>query len=620
MQPYLRLPKQLIRSSFVDQSLQLTIRNTCRSLDHKCMRIHDARSYSTGVFITSPLSQSSHLPWVSNYGWTHRSRYTSSFSTSIDEENNICKPTSLLTPSNTPISSLLSPTALTSFRSLPETQTVLDIIDGKYSKDNTTPEVETNQLVKLSQENIERSRDIFHALPELHSATFLLEASLFTHVGQFEKAVAAVTRYQHTSSQINSATLQFAKAKLLFHSGEFIHALSEYEDMLDHMEEEVERQMQSDQQYATDKALSVLDGAATLTGVGLSKFMIHHIRKGDNNVDNINQSESIEAIQTATEMLLESRKDALMSPDYSNLALDLGLAAVISLNNFGVVQCLISNKKDLAIERWKQGLEVLNQILHDAANSATVIPNHKYQCIQSMRARLFCNIACVMLNLDGNLRDQNQPDEIDEEVLKEASAMAKKALETYDEILSGPQVSPEAKAHVDDGANEEDWNEILKDNPDLLMDNGGNSSTLNTESQIIISPLWFDYHRAESARALGLVAMCYYHVGAAVTAEGLLQSALDASSSYPFGQCLKNEKVTVSSKGVSLSSPNLALVARDVLLEYGLICDKQDKRASDAHKFRLDASKIETKGALKDFGGNVSGLVSSIWLFSPLDF
>ena len=617
MPPNLRFPKQLIRTSFADQSLRLNNRHTCRSLYYKCMRIHDARSYSSDAFTRWSLLKPIRLSCSGKYGWAHRSRYNS-FSTSIDGEN--CTSTSLLTPSNTPISTLLSPTALTSLRSLPETQTVLDIIDGKYSIDNATFQVEANQLVKQSQENIERSRNIFHALPELHSATFLLEASLFSQVGQFEKAVAAITRYQHTSSQLNAATLQFVKAKLLFHSGEFIHALSEYEDMLECMEEEAARQMQSDQQYANDKALPVLDGAAILTGVGLSKFMIQHTSRGVKIVDNINQSESIEAIQTATEMLLESRKDALMSPDYSNLALDLGLAAVISLNNFGIVQCLIYNKRDSAIKRWKQGFEVLNQILYDAANSAMVIPNHKYQCIQSMRARLYCNIASVMLNLDGNLRDQNQPVEIDEEVLKESSSMAKKALEVYDEILNGPQVSSEAKTKMDDGTNEEYWNEILKNNPDFLNDEGGNSSTLDTESQVMISPLWFDYHRAESARALGLVAMCYYHAGAAVTAEGLLQSALDASSSYPFGQCLKNETDAVSSKGVSLSSPNLALVARDVRLEYGLLCDQWDKRTSDADKFRSDASRIETKGALKDFGSNSAGLVSSIWLFSPLDF
>jgi hypothetical protein len=233
----------------------------------------------------------------------------------------------------------------------------------------------------------------------------------------------------------------------------------------------------------------------------------------------------------------------------------------------------------------------------------------------------------VLLQLDANLREQNMLVEVDEEALKEASDMAKKALRIYDEILNGPNLASEDNnASTNGDAENEEWNEMLKENPDPLHDDGDNdgeseSNVLDSEDQVI-SPLWKDYHRAESARALGLVAMCYYHAGAAVTSEGLLQSALDASSSYPYGQCLKNDDNGIATKGVSLSSPNLGLIARDIRLEYALLCDKWDKRKGDADKYRLQASRIEREGALKDFGGNkfVSGLVSSIWLFSPLDF
>jgi tetratricopeptide (TPR) repeat protein len=474
---------------------------------------------------------------------------------------------------------------------------------------------------------VPRARDIFQSLPELHSATFLLEASLLSHIGQFEKAIAAITRYQYSERQINPTTLQFVKAKLLFHSGKFTHALSEYEDLLEYMEQEVERQMKMQDRHNTDgNTLAVIDGAAALTGVGLTKFMIHHTGQGEND-DVESSNEIIESLRTATELLLESRQDALMSSEHLDIALDLGLAVVISLTNFGLVQCLLSNKRDSSIKRWKQGLEVLDQILRDSMNSATVIPNHKYQCIQSLRARLYCNIACVLLQLDANLREQNMLVEVDEEALKEASDMAKKALRIYDEILNGPNLASEDNnASTNGDAENEEWNEMLKENPDPLHDDGDNdgeseSNVLDSEDQVI-SPLWKDYHRAESARALGLVAMCYYHAGAAVTSEGLLQSALDASSSYPYGQCLKNDDNGIATKGVSLSSPNLGLIARDIRLEYALLCDKWDKRKGDADKYRLQASRIEREGALKDFGGNkfVSGLVSSIWLFSPLDF
>lgn len=535
------------------------------------------------------------------------------------EEKPQAQTPSLLTPSAIHISSYLTPIIIESFKSLPETRTVLDIIDGTRSNNNPTAQIEANTLVKQAEENINRARDIFQALPDLHSATFLLEASLLSHVGQFEKATWALTRYQHLSSKHNPATLQFVKAKLLFDSGKFTHALSEYEDMLEYMEEEVGRQMQ--QHNNSEEALSVIDGAATLTGVGLAKFMIQHTSNGEASTSGSSEeSEIIESIQTATDMLLESRKDALKSFNHHDLALDLGLAAVISLTNFGVVQRLAANKKDSSIERWRQGLEVLDQILHDSVMSATVIPNHKYQCIQSLRARLHSNIACVLLGLDGNnLRHPNGLAEINEATLKEASEMAKKSLEVYDEILNGPNAASNDGASMETETDEDDLSEALKDNPDLDEENDSDTFEAN---DLKLSPLWTRYHRAESARALGLVAMCYYHAGAAVTSEGLLQSALDASSSCPFGQFLKSKTDGVATKGVSVSSPNLALIARDVRLEYALLCDKWDKRKGDAEKYRADAARIEKEGALKGFGAgtSVSGLISSLWLFSPMDF
>jgi hypothetical protein len=221
--------------------------------------------------------------------------------------------------------------------------------------------------------------------------------------------------------------------------------------------------------------------------------------------------------------------------------------------------------------------------------------------------------------LDGNLKDQNAIADIDEATLKEASDMAKKSLEIYDEILNGPKVASSDGATMESEADEDDLREALKDGSDL--DEEHDSDTTGAKD-LTLSPLWTQYHRAESARALGLVAMCYYHAGAAVTSEGLLQSAIDASSSCPFGQCLKSKTDEIATKGVSLSSPNLALIARDVRFEYALLCDKWDKRKSDAVKYRADAARIEKEGALKGFESetSVSGLISSLWLFSPMDF
>ena len=132
-------------------------------------------------------------------------------------------------------------------------------------------------------------------------------------------------------------------------------------------------------------------------------------------------------------------------------------------------------------------------------------------------------------------------------------------------------------------------------------------------------------NQSESARSLGLVAQCYASAGAAVTAEGLFQSSLDASSSHPIGQSLKDDEKGMV-KGVALSSPSLGLIARDVRVWFALLCDDWDKRKGDADRLRSEALKIED-GVLKDFvrdengtKRSVSGIESSLWLLSPLDF
>ncbi|KAL3783789.1 hypothetical protein HJC23_000378 [Cyclotella cryptica] len=578
--------------------------------------------------IVSPLP--AHLS--SQYGRENRLATYQEFSTDTHVGAKTQKLLPLLIPSSIPLSVLLSSTVIDSFRSLPESRAVLDIIDGLLGTNNSNAQGEADRILKQAQTNVQRARDIFQSLPDLHAATYLLEASLQTHVGKHEMAIDSILRYQHSSHNMDPVSLQFMKAKLMFHAGKFNHALSEYEDMLEFMEGEVERQMKRKQQQNRKDGgdtLPVINGAAALTGVGLTKLMIHQISQHEyDNADNTTKREIIEAIQTATEMLLESRKDALVSAKHSSLALDLGLAAAISLTNFGVVHRLVSGKPNRAIKCWKQGLEVLDQMLHDSMNSATIIPKDKFQCMESLRARLYCNISCVLLHLDANLEVQDELPKIDEDTLKEASEMARKALGIYDGMLNSPTGTSNEKdvsadtdnSSVDYTEDSKEWDELLKENPNLLEEEE-NSDEVDQYDQAV-SPLWLDYHRAESARALGFVASCYYHAGASVTAEGLFQSAIDASSSYPLGQCLKSDTDRIGLKGVSLSSPHLGLIARDVRLEYALLCDSWDKRKSDADKLRLGASKIEREGALTGFAGSmfVSGLFSSTWLFSPLDF
>lgn len=619
----------------------------------------DTRSQPSSITLSSQhvvdkhhttLLQKQPLQYVLRSFWSSTSptdESTNDATSTSTSDNGTALPLPPLTPSTLPLTTLLTYSTIEALRSLPEIQSVLDLLDGS-SQDTTNPYTKNQsaeKVVKEAHSNLQRARDIFQSMPELHAATYLLEVALHAHVGEFKLALEGVIRYQHLLSkkkqQAQKFHLQLIKAKLLFHTGQFTHSLSEYEDLLEHMEEEVERQMKKQQQEKNkdDDRLPVINGAATLTGVGLNKLMLHVHSAGDDDfVNNATKQEVFEAIETATDMLVESRTDALLSVEHSGLALDLGLVASISLTNLGVVHCLMINDKKSTIKYWKRGLEILDTMLSDSMYSAVIIPNDKFQCMESVRARLYCNIASVLLQLDGSSDEAKGSKTIDEDALKEASEMSRKALEIYDELINGPKIlrdggiteesdetsDPNDDTANDDTANDEsnssEWDQLLKEKVKAKKEQGDTDDPAKPK-ETPLSPLWIDYNRSESARALGLVAQCYAHAGAAVTAEGLFQSAIDASSSYPLGQSMKVDGIV--QKGVSMSSPNLGLVARDVRLWYAMLCDSWDKRKGDADRLRLDASKIEETGVLAGFvkekDGLVSSLVSSLWLFSPLD-
>ena len=489
-----------------------------------------------------------------------------------------------------------------------------------------------------------------------------------------------------TSNTMQSNTLlqiQVIKSKLLCNIGQYEYALSEYENMLENMEREVERQMnhalalqqQQQQEINNDDArsdeekememptdtLPVIHGASALTGVGVTKLLLHlreHTTSSSSSTSTTNNNTSeiediIESIQTATEILLESRTDAIKSPTHTTLAVDLGIAASISLTNLGITHALLNNNtntaktKKRAMKYWKKGIQTLDLILENAVTSTIIIPRHKFQLMESVRARLYCNIAYVLLGLDNNVQDGKDEDGnkkldqiLDDKTLKEASDAAKKALDIYDELLNGSKMTrgaadiDEVSSDNDEDTNKDDtkedtttseeWEKILKDQASLPDEEEHDPNKKSKD--IPISHLWKSYHKAESARALGLVAQCYAMAGAAVTAEGLFQSALDASSSYPIGQSLSPKDT--NGRGVSLSSPNLGLIARDVRLWYATLCNNWDKRKGDADRLREEAMMIEDEGVLKDYvrldgvgeKRSISGLESSLWIFSPGDF
>jgi len=491
---------------------------------------------------------------------------------------------------------------------------------------------------------------------------------LYALQGRYDLALESLARYNHHSLQQQQtkgknkhqqSQLQFLKAKMYLLSGQFTHALSEYEDLLDIMEQRIQHQMKNQQKSQVSRGVSVIDGAATLTGVGLTKlFLMLHHDQPDVDAATTTTNEIMEAIETSTEMLLESRRDALNSPQHATLALDLGIAASISLTNLGIVHCTLLNNKVKSIELWKQGLDTLDNLLGDAMNMATIIPRHKFLWMESLRARLHCDIACLLLGLeeeqqddDGELKMKKQ---LEEETLKHASEAAKKGLDIYDELINGAKIlrsendggsddttqdeKPTNNNDDDDDDDKKEWERILKEEVKKKQESADEDKPPEVAA---LSQLWIDYHRCESARALGLVAHCYAQAGAAVTSEGLFQSAMDASASYPMGQSLRNSSnsnVVVAApddngKGIALSSPNLGLIARDVRVWYAMLCNNWEKRKGDADRLLADAQRIDEEMIFQGYSAlteeerknkkktkRISGMLSSLWLFNPIDF
>jgi hypothetical protein len=573
---------------------------------------------------------------------------------------------------------------LTSLLMLPECRNAINLLnDGPTSNEDGTVEI------RRAHVDLARAKEILmqYSQYEVAYTIDLLECDLCCSIGNFDKALVYLSRYEYHSYKKTAATttkttptrrksrmvLQFEKARLLVSSGKFHEALSEYEDLLERMEIEVQERIEmkkmdnNGRRSNTNKSdddeehdiLPVIDAVSAVTGVGITKLLLH-LRSSSlvssNNIGGGDVDEIIESLDTATEMLVESRKDALLSPIHYQLAVDLGLAASISLTNAGVAHCLLSSRRsqhddndhhhNRAMELWKEGLATLDMILVDAANSLVVIPRHKFICMESVRARLYCNISCTLLGLySSSLEDP--PKKLSDDILKEASDAAKKALDIYDELMNGSKflrddgssVNDGGGSAVDDGpSSSSEWEEILREQAATTIDGASAKPP-----EVPLSSIGMVYHKCESARALGLLARCYALAGSAVSAEGLFQSAMDASSSHPFGRKIRStssddsgDAITrndddderIIEKGVSVSSANLSLIARDVRLWKAMLYDDWDKRERDADRLRRDALLIENdctslKGYVRDKEGIkqfVSGLEASLYLFSPSNF
>lgn len=103
-------------------------------------------------------------------------------------------------------------------------------------------------------------------------------------------------------------------------------------------------------------------------------------------------------------------------------------------------------------------------------------------------------------------------------------------------------------------------------------------------------------HQFMLGRSLSVVASCFVRADAAVTAEGLFQSSLDALQ-----------------KGLG---PLNRLTLKDTYNKYAMLCHKWDKRKSDAERLERDRDTIELPNGWRGQPEIVAGFV----FFGPGDF
>jgi hypothetical protein len=100
----------------------------------------------------------------------------------------------------------------------------------------------------------------------------------------------------------------------------------------------------------------------------------------------------------------------------------------------------------------------------------------------------------------------------------------------------------------------------------------------------------------DMGRALNMVASCYARAGSAVTAEGLLKSAMDV---------LDNS-----------SNPQRIIDARSTFLYYSKLCSNWEKREADATKYAKMAMDIDQSDVLPQVWKSQSSILSGVHIFS----
>ncbi len=498
---------------------------------------------------------------------------------------------------------LIPQQTLDTIQTLPEVQQILSII--REQKTTTIHGMTTKTTIL---ESIDRAIQIFqHVGVEEHKAMLVLKAMYLSQICHYQKcchvlSTILTTYYCHENKDITTNQekkyVLSSLAKMNWYNGSFISGL-EYANILDEMISSTKSNSLSSQQI-------IFETGCTMNTIALCKLLSTERIK---DVDILQLTTKIEQddwkecqdeyfqiqsmLENASQMLenayLELQQEehdttSRTTTTNNDLEIQLALSCASSYCNQGIVSLILNmmnnNNKpnDSALNNWKQGLYILKEFEQQqklVMMESSSAPNFHYVYLcKLIQARIYCNMTWSILfqslyhhkidDNNNNAKLQKSPP-LKEEELKMASEYASLALKEHDDLM-----------------------QLLS-----KQENSNQSNSYNQELQVLMG------------RTLGLVASCYARAGSAVTAEGLLQSAMDTYK-HP---SLKDKKL----------NPLVQIDSRSASLYYLSLCRNWEKRDSDAKLYEHSALLIND-GILCDNWRDICAIYSGLCLFTMSDF
>lgn len=394
------------------------------------------------------------------------------------------------------------------------------------------PEVATvinGSVNSQAVEGLKRPRDIFHQYSpkgEEYKAVLLLKAQVHSELNEFHECIKDLSiAYDLCQRDDEKYIILLARSKINWLSGKFSQALRDA-DLIRNLALQVHfQQIPLYQGLALNaSALSML---AEIRFKDVDMIRINGVKGLDPpNAQLSNISEVVDTLRMASSVL---RNTYIRTKQDGNQYMStLGLASSTSLINLGVAelmysliktQCIGSNyfSYDHAMQSFRDSLNILDEI----SSFDIELSDRQRVLAKTMRVHAFSNMAWTLLNSSSYVK--NGPTSLNESVLKLSSEYAGDALKIAGELANDGQISSIAQYHVN--------------------------------------------------KSLCLVASCYIKAGSAVTAEGLLRTAMDN---------LKTQ-----------ANPMYTIDARSAYVLYYMLCNNWEKRTADAERAKKKALDLD---------------------------